>query len=515
MRMHSFISFETDYIYVPPNPYLTYTLRLKTLTNCLENIATLLKKLYILSRGLWPHTKNREGIMSFLEKVEEKVVPIAAKFGAHKHLVAIRDGFASIMPLIMVGAFAALFNNVFFNASPGFNEAGELTGYPALIPQLLFDGGVKLPGFFNWTTEHLVPLFGAMERGTMAIMALGVAVAISYIRANDEDIDPLAASLVGLSTMFVLDVATRNYEGMQPVWQSNWFGSNGIFVAVVSSLLGFEIFKFITKKGWTIKMPEQVPPAVARGFAAIIPAFVVAFAFALVHRILGYADYTGLFEFVERTIASGLANMTQSLPAVLISTFLVSFFWFFGLHGANMMAAFFAVTYDKYTFDNVAEFSANGKDGSFYTWTKASWDAYVHSGGSAGTLMLIVAIFIFSKSKSDKEIAKLSVAPGIFEINEPVIFGLPIVLNPIMFIPFVFGPLTAATFAFIMTEVGFAGPIVNAVPWTTPPIINVVLATNGSIGALITQLICMGILFAWYLPFVFISNSVANKAENK
>lgn len=134
------------------------------------------------------------------------------------------------------------------------------------------------------------------------------------------------------------------------------------------------------------------------------------------------------------------------------------------------------------------------------------WDTYMSLGGSGCALGLVIAILILSKREDYRAIAKLEVAPAIFEINEPMIFGLPIVLNPLLVVPFIITPLVTGSFAYFMTKIGFAGVCVYAMPWTTPPILSAWLSTGGSVGAIITQLICILLAIVIYAPFVLLAN---------
>ena len=143
------------------------------------------------------------------------------------------------------------------------------------------------------------------------------------------------------------------------------------------------------------------------------------------------------------------------------------------------------------------------------------WDVYMTIGGSGVTIGLIVAIFLFSKRQDYKEIAKLSAAPGVFNINETMIFGLPIMLNPIMAIPFVITPLITGAVAYFLTIIGFTDVLVYAVPWTTPPILSAWLASGGSLTAVITQVLCIGISILIYIPFVITANKQLIKEQDK
>jgi PTS system cellobiose-specific IIC component len=176
-----------------------------------------------------------------------------------------------------------------------------------------------------------------------------------------------------------------------------------------------------------------------------------------------------------------------------------------------MLEAIMSPVYGTMGIENISKFSngiralGTGAD-ELAVWVRGSWDAYVFMGGSGATLPLIVAILVFSKVKQQKEVAKLGLPPGIFMINEPVLFGMPIVLNPVYFIPFILVQPILTLVAFYATKIGFAGPIVNSVPWTTPPILNAFLATNGSFGAVVVSVVNLVIAFLVYMPFVMIAN---------
>ena len=141
------------------------------------------------------------------------------------------------------------------------------------------------------------------------------------------------------------------------------------------------------------------------------------------------------------------------------------------------------------------------------------WDTYMSMGGSGVTIGLIVAIFLFCKREDYKSVAKLSLAPGIFNINETMTFGLPIMLNPILAIPFIITPLVTGSIAYFLTVIGFADVLVYAIPWTTPPILSAWLASGGSITCIITQLICIAVSILIYIPFVIAANKQAKAQE--
>lgn len=453
-----------------------------------------------------------EKIIGFFE---EKLVPVAAAIGNQRHLLAIRDAFAALMPLVMAGAVALLLNNVVF--SPG-----------GLIATLT---NSSEGAFFTFTGNYISPILGVMDAGTLSILGLALTFAIAYNRAQNEEQDALITGIIAVGVFILLGALARNNEEVAP-WITTFLGSQGVFVSLFVGLTVPALYFAIVNRNWTIKMPDTVPPAVSRGFTGIIPGTIVIFAFAFLKFMFDFlpgqlgilgGEPTNIFAIVETYIAKPFAQISQGPLLIIVISTLVPLLWFFGLHGANLLAAVTNPVYGNLTnhnlalFDNgITEASLNPlADNKLAYWVGGSWDAYVYHGGSGATLGLLIAILLFSKVRDQKEVARLSLAPGIFMINEPVLFGLPVVLNPIYVIPFVLNQPILAMVAYAASISGFAGPIVNAIPWTTPPVLNALLATNFSIGAGITAAFTLFLSFVIYLPFVFVANSADAKIEKE
>ena len=266
------------------------------------------------------------GFVSFLEA---KFVPVAAKIGSQKHLVAIRDSFAAVMPLILVGAFAVLLNNVFF-------VPWSLLADPRIL-------GAEHP-FIVWTNANVAPLFSLMESGTLSILALALTFAIGYNRAVAEKKDALSTGLVGVAGFILLGALSRNNPAVAS-WVGNFLGAQGLFVALIVGLVSAEIYFFIVRKDWTIKMPESVPPAVGRGFAAIIPGFVAIFVVAIVGYCFNKFAGMNAFTWFETNISGALMALSQGIVSITTISFLIPLLWFFGLHGANMLEAVMSPVY--------------------------------------------------------------------------------------------------------------------------------------------------------------------------
>ena len=321
--------------------------------------------------------------------------------------------------------------------------------------------------------------------------------------------------------MFILLGALSRNNPDVASWVTNFLGAQGIFIALIVGLIAPELYFLFVRKNWVIKMPEQVPPAVTRGFMAVIPGFLTVLAWAIVGYIFTMFVKMNIFTWFENYFSQAMMTLSQGVFSIVIISFLIPLFWFFGLHGANILEAVMSPVYRTLGQLNIQYFqqgiTAVGTGANeLAVWVRGSWDAYVFMGGSGATLPLILAFLLFSKLKEHREIAKLGVAPGIFMINEPILFGIPIVLNPIFLIPFLVVQPILTIVAYYATTLGIAGPIVNSVPWTTPPIINAYLATNGSLGAVLVSIVNLFLAFIIYLPFVLAANrQQAKEAEEE
>ncbi len=434
----------------------------------------------------------------------EKIAKFGAKIGSQRHMIAVRDGFAAIMPLIMAGAFAVLMNNVFFVP---WSLLAEFIGADS--------------SFIVWTNENIAPFFGAIDAGAFAIMSLALVFSLAFNLAKSYEEDGLSAGLIAVGAFFILGPLTRVSETAG--WVTNYLGAQGIFVALFAGIVATQIFVYVVKKGWTIKMPEMVPPAVGRGFAAIIPGIVTFSFFALIAYLFTNIEAlataatdapTTIFNWVEVNVSEVLFDIlgsegdtTNFIGALFASgiALVSSIFWTIGLHGVNLLSPILDTVYLPWALENADNYANNAE--VVHVWVRSSWDLYVWLGGSGTTLSLIAAIFFASKKQEEREIAKLGVGPGIFMINEPVIFGLPIVLNPIYAIPFIIIPPVLTFISYMAVATGIVGKVVNITPWTTPPIISAYMATLDW-KAPILVIINLIIAFLIYLPFVKASNRV-------
>ncbi|KOP72463.1 PTS lactose transporter subunit IIC [Lysinibacillus sp. FJAT-14745] len=414
--------------------------------------------------------------------LEEKFVPVAARVGNQRHLVAIRDGFITIMPLTIVGSLAVLVNNL-----------------PIKFYQNALDA--------IWKHETWTQWGGNVWGATFGIISLLLAFTISYNLAKSYDKDGLSAGVISFSTY--LTFGTFGEGGITGLTT----GTGGIFIAIIIALLSTEVFcKLTGNPKLLIKMPNGVPPAVSKSFAALLPAIITIGLFALVRTIISAGfDIPDIVGSFYSAIQEPFMGLTNSWIAALLLAFIPTFLWTLGVHGANIIEPFMQTI-------NLPAIEANVKAISSgevapYIVNKPFFDAFINMGGSGTTIALIIAIFIIArKNKQYNTVGKLSAAPGLFNINEPLLFGLPIVLNPVLFVPFILTPMINVTIAFFATKWGFVPAATVSPPWTTPPIINGFLATQSWQGAVLS-LVLLIVAVCIYLPFISMANRMAKQNE--
>ncbi|MEG0238134.1 MAG: PTS sugar transporter subunit IIC [Clostridium sp.] len=414
----------------------------------------------------------------FMDWMEAHFIPVAAKIGAQRHLVAIRDGFVTIMPLIMAGAFAVLINNLGWEPYQNFMNS--------ILPA-------------NWKDFG-----GAIWNVSFGFMSILVVCTISYHLAKSYDKDGMAAAVISLASFMMLYPQTALAGDAGSAYSVDAMGAKGLFVAIIVALIATEIFvKLIGNPRLVIKMPDGVPPAVSKSFAALIPSILVLIIAGAVKFILLGIGIDNIFDTVYNAIQSPLQGVIGSFWGMIVLILIQQLLWFFGLHGSNILAPVINAVLLPLLEMNMLAVKSGAQPQ--YIFNSQFLDSYVNLGGSGTTIALIIAIYIAGRrSKQQMMITKLSTAPGLFNINEPMIYGMPLVLNPIYFIPFMLAPLVSASIAYFLTSIGFVPRVAYMATWTTPPIIGAAISTNSIMGA-VTALICLAVSICIYLPFVIMA----------
>lgn len=419
--------------------------------------------------------------------MKDKLITFAGKVGAQRHLSAIRDSFAMIMPILIAGSLVTL-ANVLLKLEP-----------------------VQSIEFLKPLNNFLISINGNVWWGTFDMMALFIVVILGYNLAKSYDVNPPVASIIALSSY--LTIVPQTPDG--GTWGSisrSYTNATALFVGMIITVISVEIFvKLSSKDKLVIKMPEGVPPAVSKSFAALIPGVIAIMATAIL--VLGFemafasimsVEHMSIFAIITKWVSTPLSKLADTLPAALSITFLSHFLWIFGIHGVNALEGIIQPALMPLLQANIDAFAQGAQIPHIVT--KQMFDTYVYMGGCGTTLGLLIAIFISSKNEAKRSVAKLSIAPGIFNINEPVMFGIPIVLNPILAIPFLITPLVLTTITYFALWAGLAGRIIAVAPWFTPPILSAVITTNMPLESAILQVINLVISVLIYMPFVLMSD---------
>lgn len=420
------------------------------------------------------------------------LIPKIMKFVSTKPMLAFRNGMLYTMPFSIIGSVFLLLANV---PIPSVAKAIEQAGFSA---------------YFNQA-------FGA----TFAVMAFFAAIGIttSYVKEQGID-DTLPAGMISLTSFLLLmssevaDAKTGTIIGN--IINKDWTGGKGMIVAILVGLFVGVVYSWFIKHDIRIKLPDGVPPNVAGSFTALIPGFVIT-VMTLAIYIIFDKFHTTFFDWIYTVLQTPLQGMTTTLPGVVLLGVLIPLFWFFGIHGSTIVGGIMGPLLTANSLDNKAILDsgkaltlANG--GKIVT--QQFLDQYMTVTGAGMTIGLVIFMVFFAKSQQYKELGKLSIVPGLFNINEPVIFATPIVMNPIMLLPFMLAPLCSGLLLYFAIYTGlvpmFAGVVV---PWTTPPIISGFL-TNGWQAAIL-QALCLVMTFFIYLPFAKKMDQITVKQEQE
>ncbi|BCK14052.1 phosphotransferase system cellobiose-specific component IIC subunit [Vibrio cholerae] len=402
--------------------------------------------------------------------VEKHIAPIAEKVGNQPHVRAMRDGFIVAMPFIIVGSFILIF------AFPPFAE--DTTNVFGRV-------------WLNFATTHFDIIMMPFNM-SMGIMTIFVSLGVAYSLAKAYKMDGITSAVLSLMS-FLLVAAPAKEDSLSMAHM----GGTGIFTAVMCAFFAVELYRFMKKHNITIRMPEQVPPAIARSFEVLLPVLAI-FLTLYPLSLFVQAEYGMLIPDAVMAMFKPLISASNTLPAIIGALLVCQLLWFAGIHGAAIVVGLLSPIFLTNISANIDAFVTGQPVPNIFT--QPFWDFYIFIGGSGATLALVI-LMSFSRSAHLKSIGRMSAVPGFFQINEPVIFGSPVVMNPILFLPFVFAPVINATIAYFAIQLGFVGMGVATTPWTTPAIIG---ASWGSGWTFTPVLLVVGLLILdllIYLPF--------------
>ncbi|MGL5732886.1 MAG: PTS sugar transporter subunit IIC [Metamycoplasmataceae bacterium] len=442
------------------------------------------------------------------------------KLAEQKHMSALRDGFALIVPLIIAASVGVISMTFIFGwwdttstSILGWITMGiEGQTYTTDSGAITFvDGSVakqiSTVGTFTFYT---------IWKGIFNNLSIFVTLTISYSLARIKNIkDPFIASLIGLGGFMIFSYG-----------QADLFGTTGMLVAIISSMLSMELYSnFENNKKLELQLPAGVPPAVARSFSKLFPTILTLLIFIAIQAPfmifrqvftqLGVGDNFGIGQAISVAIQAPFMSLiedsTGSLSLGLIYATFTAILWFFGIHGTNVLTAIFSPVALIALANNQEYIASGGVDGSISAFADGTNDAFVFFGGTGTTLGLVVAGLLLSKKAETREIIKFGGAPALFNINEPLIFGIPLILNFKYVIPFVIiQPILFFITWIAIEQLKWVPPVIVKIPWTSPIGVGGFLATSSWQG-IVLSLFNFAIAIGIYVPFVLMANKSAKK----
>ena len=422
----------------------------------------------------------------FIDFMEEKFLPIANKISKNKALQSISSGSMSLLGIIMVGAIFSVLTSITWGPYQSFLKSTNLLTIINYVPDV---------------TTNLIGLFMAFS--------------IAYNGAKVYGMEHNAFNTGVISTVAFILLApiTVNSEGVQPVnmFDATYFGPKTVISAIIVSLIVIYIMKFFIHKNITIKMPEGVPPMVSNSFTALIPAVVIVVFFGLVKFGFSVTEFKTFNDFIYTIIQTPLQSMVGSFSAFIVLLVIAQLLWFFGIHGSQTVLPILIPVWLGYMSENTASLAA-GK-GIVHSINFGLWDLAC-IGGCGATIGLVIVMFFTAKSERYKAFGKIALPCGIFSVNEPVIFGLPLMLNVMTLIPFVLCPIVVSSIGYLLIKLHIIAPYIGILgTGSLPPFIHGMV--NGSMSAGIYELFAVVISTLIWYPFFKMIDKQALEEELK
>lgn len=427
----------------------------------------------------------------YLPKGESPIQPLPlstrmknsiAAWADNSYILSIRDSVMLTIPLFMIGSLFLIFSSL---PIPGYEQ--------------------WMSGLFGseWKTALMIPI-----HATYGISALVISFGVAYRLGERAELDALLCGVLSLVSFFML---TPDYTQMviqqaevriDGVISTTYLGSKGIFVGILVALVSFKVVQLLAKRKALISLPPQVPAVVARSLSALIPVLVVILFFFLIRVGIEWGGYKDLFDIVSRLLAEPLKQAAGSIGGVVVIVLVMQLFWLLGIHGGALIGAFVVPVWITLMDENRMFYTNHPNLTPPHIVTQQFFDVWIAIGGAGSMLALVVLMNVFAVSKQARVMGKVSLLPAIFNISEPIIYSIPIVLNPRLGIPFILTPVVTAVVTYYAMSWGWvARPVGIAIPWTMPIGISGFLATGGNISGAVMQLVNVLIAFFLYYPF--------------
>lgn len=430
---------------------------------------------------------------SFIGFLERCLLPIATKLSENKGLKAISTGFSVLLPIVMIGAVFTLLANL------------QIDFYQQAV-----------------MATHLKDIFAFAPSVTTDLLAIYAVFLIAKAYAEELNLkkDATICGLLALFAFLILiplgvsgkSVPSGELVKIAAAISTGYLGAAGLFTAMILGLVIPRIYQFFIIKKIYIKMPDQVPPTIAKSFSAMLPGFAIAFLFGLARYGFSLTAYGTVNDFIYTLIKMPLSHLGASPLTFVILIAFCSILWFFGLHGGLIVMPFITAIYMPLELENLAAYGANADLPNIIV--KSCWSVFASLGGAGGPIGLCIVMFFFAKSARYKTLSRIALPSTLCGISEPVTFGLPCVLNAIILIPMILAPIITFLIAYACMKIGLI-PYLNGttIPLGTPVILSAMLV--GGWKTAVLQVVLILLQFVIYFPFFKVLDKQACQEEEK
>lgn len=446
------------------------------------------------------------------------------KLAEQRHMAALRDGFALLVPIIIAASMGVLAMTFIFGwwDTTQTSVLGWITwAIPGQVQESIVNGMSTGFKFVEGSVAYQISrtgtaIFYSIWHGIFDHLSLFVVLTLGYAAARANKVkDPFIGSIVSLGCFMILIYSEKSL-----------MAANGMLVAIFAALVGMELYSIFERtEKFEIKMPAGVPPAVARAFSKLVPAcftlllmvglqapFIIFEAISYGQASFGFGFGQTIATAVQAPFISLVSDPNASLAIGIVYTFFTALLWFVGIHGTNVLMGVFSPIAILLLAQNQAIRAGTAPAGvSISTFADGTWDAFMFFGGTGVTLAFVLCALLFSRVKATREIVKFGGPSSLFNINEPLLFGVPLILNFTFVIPFIIvQPILYVITWLAIEQFGIVPAVIVKIPWTSPVIIGGFLAVADWTGAVLALFNFLVAVVVW-LPFIFIANRRAKK----
>ncbi len=414
--------------------------------------------------------------------IEQRMVPLANWLTRSQHVLALRDGFQLALPFIIIGSVLVPFL------------------YPPVMAGSQHPLALQFLALSHWLTPWLAPVYAHTLGLLSVIIAYGSAASLAKAYQLPERLCGLSGCLAFLMLI--------DFHSLQP-GIFGYLGGLGIFTALCTACYSVELIRLFYRWGWYIRMPDEVPLMTRRGFQLIVPMLFVLLSLSLLKLWLQHQFGITLAELMA-ALFRPLLSGADTLPALLLALLVAHLLWFMGIHGTLIVTGLLSPFWMGSLVANQTALASG--EGLPHIFLQGFWDYFLLIGGIGSTLPLVL-MALRSRSRTLQSVGRLGSWPALFNINEPILFGFPIIMNPLFLLPFIGVPLINAVLAWTLTEWGFLDRFIALLPWSMPAPLGAAWAANGSWHNMVMTLFCMFNSWMIYRPFFLIHEKVLLQQE--